>query len=89
MDNKPLTPTQKQVLTLMRKHGLTAFMSAKGVRNGLQSQMGRDGFLIAAYQGPDHFLRARGLIERVERNVPGYWYRLTEDGARRAATIRT
>ena len=90
MDKKPLTSTQRIVLRLLKEHGSAAIMGQhgrKGMGRKLRSWAGQFGLVIEAYQGPDYFLERRGLIERVESNAPGAWYRLTEDGARRATRL--
>ncbi len=92
MDTKPLTPTQRAVLHLLQQHGSAAFQGQQGRQQGdraLRSWEGRYGLVIEAYQGPEYFLKNRGLIERFESNAPGHWYRLTEDGARRASSIQS
>jgi hypothetical protein len=89
MDKKPLTLRQRQILFLMREaDGPT--MITGGTRQFLWGKLDGDhpgALLIQAYMEPDLWLHRRGLIEIVAMNVPGRWYRLTEDGLRRANTI--
>jgi DNA-binding MarR family transcriptional regulator len=90
MDKKPLTPTQRRILKLLAEHGSAAIMGQRG-RVGMAREMrvynSNYGVVIEAYQGPDYFLKNRGLIERSPSNAPGCWYRLTDDGRRRAAAL--
>ena len=83
-DRKPLTPTQRKILRLMRDHG--AALISGGTRI-FGSVVIEQGVLIRAYQSPEHFLVARGLLKPIQMNAPGRWYRLTEDGERRAAHL--
>jgi hypothetical protein len=85
MDNKALSKRQRQILALMKVHGSAAFF---GDTRDFMHWVSNHGLIIKAYQSPEYFLKNRGLIERVESNSPGRWYRMTPDGARRAATIR-
>jgi hypothetical protein len=43
--------------------------------------------MVEAYQDPAYFLKRRGLLETAESNSSGLWYRLTQDGKRRAAVL--
>jgi hypothetical protein len=75
-----LTPMQSKILAAMRadETGFAAFTGEAARKFGfaiLQAKHG--GIIIRAYGTPEYFLKARGLIERVERNVPGNWYKLT------------
>lgn len=89
MDRKPLTRRQRQILFLMREADGPVMITG-GTRRFYWGRPTGDhpgALVIKAYQDPDLWLRHRGLIEAVPMNAPGTWYRLTEDGQRRAATI--
>jgi hypothetical protein len=75
-----LTKRQRQILLLMLEHGLTFFHS--GTRK-FDWQVSKRGLRIWAYQRPEFFLHARGLVEP----QPG-GYRLTAAGEARAKRLR-
>ena len=80
-----LSKRQRQILLLMRQHGNALFA---GLTRKFSWSMTEHGLCIRCYQYPQHFLKARGLIEVVSTNHPGTWYRLTDDGRRRAARLQ-
>lgn len=80
MPRARLSKRQRQILWLMNEYGVAAFQG--GTRDFWASPALFGGIVINAYQTPEWFLSGRGLIERAERNVPGVWYRLTEEGRR-------
>lgn len=78
-----LTRVQCRILSAMGTDelGFAAFTGENARRLGFGIIPAKHGgIIIRAYQSPEYFLRQRGLLERVERNVPGYWYRMTEAG---------
>jgi len=84
-DTKPLTRRQRQILALMADNdGSAAFAGGTRDFRWFNSDYG---LVIQAYQEPEFFLRSRGLIRRIESNAPGRWYRLTDDGERRAKNV--
>lgn len=89
-DRKPLTQTQRKVLWIMRENDHGPVMITGGTR-GFHTRTPREDHpaakIIYAYMDPDLFLRRRGLIEQVPQNAPGRFYRLTEDGKRRARAL--
>jgi len=87
MDRKPLTPTQRRILMALREHGTAAFFG--GTRSFYVKTLEEGGVVINAYCTPEWFLAGRGLIVRVPRNLPGEWYKLSEAGEARAATLKT
>jgi hypothetical protein len=90
LDRKPLTRTQRKILWLMREHGEGPVMIAGGTRDFYWARPREDhpaSLIIHAYMDPDLFLRRRGLIEEVQQNAPGRFYRLTDHGAARAAAL--
>lgn len=87
---RPLRKRQRQILWLMREADGPAHFSG-GTRGFHYATLNSDhpgALAIQAYQDPEIWLEHRGLIERVQMNVPGRWYRLTEEGAARAARIK-
>ncbi len=82
---KSLTKRQRQILALMLMHGTTRFFG--GTRLFKYTNAYEDGFTITAYQDPELFLERRGLIERVERNASGRWYKLTASGHAAACRV--
>jgi hypothetical protein len=80
-NREPLTPMQRIILDAMAEKGPAAF-NGKGSRTlgfGLiPAEHG--GIIVRAYGLPEWFLKARGLIERQDRNVPGIWFRITDKG---------
>ena len=92
MDTKPLTKTQKQILTLLYEHGNAIFQGQKGrvgMERTFKSFVHDDyGLVIEAYQTPEIFLQRRGFISRIEgSNMPGRRYGLTLDGLERARAL--
>jgi hypothetical protein len=90
-DNKPLTPTQRVILRLLHENGSACFQGQrrrKGMKRTLRHWICEEGLVIEAYQTPEFFLQARGLLEITQSNAPGRWYRLTADGVRRAAALQ-
>lgn len=76
-----LSPMQRRILTAMSEDdlGFAAFTGERARKDGFGVFAAKHGgIVIRAYQHPEFFLKSRGLIEVTERNVPGYWYRLTE-----------
>lgn len=57
------------------------------MKRQLRHWMCEEGLVIEAYQTPEFFLKGRGLIEAVQSNSAGHWFRLTPDGARRATLL--
>lgn len=77
---KGLTKMQRKILTAMRD-GPAAFTGEKARKHGFGIFEGKHGgVIIRAYGTPEWFLKSRGLIEQSPRNVPGSWFRLTEQG---------
>lgn len=76
-----LTPMQRKVLSAM-SDGEPAIFNGEGSRRfGFGVASARyGGRVIRAYGLPEWFLQNRNFIERVERNVPGSWFRITEAG---------
>lgn len=84
-----LSVMQRRVLSAMANDdiGLAAFTGEESRKCGFGVFPAKGGgIIIRAYQGPEYFLKLRGLIEPIERNVPGHWYRLTETGRAALAT---
>jgi len=79
-----LSKRQRQILALMKEHGSAMF---PGNTRSFGHYVSERGLIIWAYQSPEWFLKNRGLIEKVEANAPGIWYRLTPEGQRVAASI--
>lgn len=78
-----LTRMQRDILSAMKIDGvgLAAFTGEKSRRYGFGIMAAKHGgIIVRAYGTPEFFLKSRGLIELHERNVPGYWYRLTDAG---------
>ena len=88
-DRKPLTRRQRQILYLMREADGPVMITGgtRGFYWGRPKEDHPATLVIHAYQDPDLWLRRRGLIEVVPQNAPGTFYRLTEQGAARAAAI--
>lgn len=85
--SRQLTPTQRRIVALMHKHGPTRF-SLPGFRRHFRSFQGCDGFYwIGAYQSPEFFLKARGIIEPCGDNAPGA-YQLSDFGTELANTMK-
>lgn len=85
IDKKPLTPTQRKILFLMKLHGRVVFY--QGQRRFWWRKHAEASLAIAAYQGPEFFLKGRGLIERI--NKEGFpVYALTPAGQERANRIK-
>lgn len=85
-----ITPMQRRILKAMDADdlGFAAFTGERARKAGFGVfDAKHGGIVIRAYQNPEFFLKGRGLIERVERNVPGYWYRITEDGRRAVESL--
>lgn len=80
-----LTKRQRQILILMRQHGPAKF--AGGTR-GFYWRVLPYGVAIQAYMDPELFLKNRGLLTITPVNAPGTWYRLTEEGERRATRLK-
>lgn len=84
-----LSPMQRRILSAMQADelGFAAFTGEQSRKHGFGVFGAKHGgIVIRAYQHPEYFLKSRGLIEQHERNVPGYWYRVTDAG--RAALAR-
>ena len=84
-----LTPMQQRVLSAMADAdpGYAAFTGERARKDGFGVFAAKHGgIVIRAYSHPEFFLKARGLIEKQERNIPGYWYRLTAAGRAALAT---
>jgi hypothetical protein len=85
--SRSLTPTQRKILRLMREHGPTKF-GLPGKYRTFVHTVGSDGFLwIGGYQSPEHFLKARRLIEPCGENAAGAW-QLTDFGTELANRMR-
>ena len=85
LDKRPLTPTQKRILSLMHEHGAAAFFG--GTRK-FSWELTAYGLVIHAYQDPEMFLKCRGFIQQIDTNAPGRWYRLTHTGTVRPLGIK-
>lgn len=83
-DMKALTPVQRRILVILRERGTTCIT---GYTRDFLSGDCAFGPMIQAYCEPERALQRRGLIECVQSNAPGRWYRLTLDGERRAQRI--
>lgn len=78
-----LSPMQRRILSAMQDDeiGFAAFTGEQSRKLGFGVFAAKHGgIVIRAYQHPEFFLKSRGLIEQRERNVPGYWYRVTDAG---------
>lgn len=78
---EPLSSMQRRILEAMARGGLAAFTGEKARKLGfavLDAKHG--GIIIRAYQNPEFFLARRGLIQKYQRDVPGYWYAITDAG---------
>jgi len=89
MITKP-TPTQRAVLALLAEQGSARLLSGSRILKAMD--LGVDGQPVGvALQmnvvTPYH-LKAHGLIERVESNMPGHWWRLTAAGREFASAQR-
>jgi len=85
-----LTKMQRQILKALADDttGVAAFTGEKARKMGFGIfQAKHGGIIIRAYGTPSFFLESRGLIQRRERNVPGYWYSLTEAGRQAVARM--
>lgn len=80
-----LTKRQRQILALMHRFGAAQFTGLTRSFSWFENDVGVS---IRAYQSPEFFLKARGLIAETPTNLPGAWYRLTPEGERRAAGRR-
>jgi hypothetical protein len=84
---RQLSKRQRQVLALMRDRGPVRFA---GRTRGFVWYYGMGGIIIVrAYQRPEYFLKARGLIEEYPITPRGVAprYRLTDIGRERAKRI--
>lgn len=81
-----ITKRQAQILYLLREYGSAIFIG--GTRRFDWFQHPTGGVVIRCYQGPEYFLKHRGLISPRASNAPGHWYALSEAGAALAARIR-
>lgn len=86
-EHRPLTPVQRRILWLLRENdGRAAFQGGtRGFHWGLHED---HGLVITAYGDPEMFLENRGLIEKLETNAPGRWFRLTAAGETRAKRLK-
>lgn len=89
--NEPLTKMQRDIILALDKDadGFAAFTGRQSRVLGFgtwQHQQG--GIIIRAYQTPQFFLKGRKILEQFERNIPGYWYRLTPLGKKLAKKLR-
>lgn len=85
-----LTRRQRQILWLMRTFDGPTYFSG-GTRKFYWHELdhGHPGALIVqAYQDPEMWLEHRGLIVQTPMNVPGRWYRLTEQGSAIAGKLK-
>lgn len=84
-DKGRLTANQRRILVLLREHeGAAMFV---GLTREFHAHVSTYGLVIWANKDPEDFLERRQLIERFETSQPGRWYRLTEDGWRRARRL--
>lgn len=76
-----LSPMQKRIISEMRRCSPAAFTGERARVAGFGVfDAKHGGIIIRAYQHPEYFLKHRGFIERVVRDVPGYWFVLTAKG---------
>lgn len=78
-----LTPMQIKILRAIAENdlGYAAFNGANSRRLGFGVWQHREGgIVIRAYGIPEWFLHSRKLIEPVDRNILGAWFRLTDTG---------
>ncbi len=84
-----LTTMQRRIIRLLYEHdgGPAMFPGEKGSRQfgWWKSDMG---LVIKAYQTPEYFMEKRGLLVRAQLNFPGVWFRLSDEGIRRAEAMR-
>lgn len=83
MRTKTLTLMQRKILSAMAadEFGVAAFIGEGSRKHGFSIRPAQHGgIIVRAYGIPEHFLSARGLIERCERNAAGTWFRITLDG---------
>lgn len=103
-DNKPLTRMQRRILYRMGRSTYARFLSPHAPGSGGarsfniaptpaatpdgDPELANEFLTIHAYQTPAWFLRSRGFIVACREDKFGVWYRLTNDGKRRAAKIK-
>lgn len=76
-----LSPMQRRIIEVMKEKGFAAFTGELARKHGFGVFAAKHGgVVIRAYQSPQWFLKQRKLIEVVERDVPGTWYKLTDKG---------